>query len=339
MKNLSNKKIVVFLDVGRIDSHWPTGMLHNDFVKRLREKYDEKIQAMNNVLVVCAVSPDQQGWSTPVWQNSVFSHYVAEGLKGAAAKSGNERITARRLFDYVESKVEQWAQLNRARNQKPIMLGKPGLAETVELVHINAPYSEPAADVGPASLPAFDPKNLEEDWKKWKDLKDRAPYIHSPHLWRLYQETLLRYEQLVRAGDPTGKAQSLKDRLKSIEMKLDQAQTLEAALDCLNTCFPIHHTLGYRSNIANVQKLYDDLRRDIDEERPKLLAPLSPRDKQYFQAWLGKKLLLDQLDQVGKFESAESRSWLKKMEIELGPREPVEVHLLKMLQDADPQAE
>ena len=111
LKNLSNKKVVVFLDVGQVKSHWPTGMLHNDFVKRLREKYDDKIQAMSNVLVVCAVGPDQKGWSTPVWQNSVFSHYVAEGLKGAAAKGANERITARRLFDYVESKVEQWAQI------------------------------------------------------------------------------------------------------------------------------------------------------------------------------------------------------------------------------------
>ena len=132
------------------------------------------------------------------------------------------------------------------------MLGKPGLAETVELVYINAPYKEPAAlDAG-----SFEPGVLEEDWKKWKELNDSAPYIHSPHLWRLYQETLLRYEQLMRAGDPTGKAQAVKDRLKKIEEKLDLAK---------------------------------------------------------------------------------EQNWLKKMEVEFGPREPVEVHLGKMLRDADPR--
>ncbi len=332
LKKLSDKKIVVFLDVGQIDSHWPLGILHNDFVKRLREKYDARIQAMNNVLVICSVSEDQKAWNDVLWRNSVFSHYVAEGLKGAAAKSGNERLTASRLFEYVQGKVEQWAQLNRARSQKPIMLGKPGLAETVELVHINAPYEEPAA-VDPAS---FDAKNFEEIWRKWKELYDGASWIHSPHLWRLYQDTLLRYEQLVRAGDPTGKAQAVKDRLKNIEMKLDQSRTFEAALDCLNSCFPMPQVLGYRPRNANVQTLYDNLRRDIDEDRPKLLAEYGPRDKQYLQDRLG-QLLLDQLDQERKPDWAGERAWLKKMEVELGPREPAEIHLLMMLQDVDPR--
>ena len=42
----------------------------------------------------------------------------------AAGQPAKERVTALKLFKYVEEKVDKWAQTNRARSQTPVMFGR-----------------------------------------------------------------------------------------------------------------------------------------------------------------------------------------------------------------------
>ena len=167
VKGVKKKNVVLLLDVCHADADWPIGMLHNDFVKRLQEKYEAEIAGMGNLVVICATSPDQRSWASEELQKTIFAHYVTQGLKGAG--QGENRVTAWQLFKYVEEKVDKSAQANRARRQTPILLGNPVLAKEIDLVHVAEPYAEPE----PPAL-NLDAASLKREWGKWLELR-RGP--------------------------------------------------------------------------------------------------------------------------------------------------------------------
>ena len=45
-------------------------------------------------------------------QNSVFSYYLTQGLRGKALKGGGKRLTLNDLYEYAQANVEMWAQKN-----------------------------------------------------------------------------------------------------------------------------------------------------------------------------------------------------------------------------------
>ena len=107
---------------------------------------------------------------------------------------------------------------------------------------------EPAKAVVSAK---FNPNDLKPSWQAWQSLKrDYAPQVYSPHYWRLYQESLLRYEHLVRAGDPTKKAEILRKKIDLLENSIKNDQGLDKGYECLGNSFPMARVLGFRPRSA-----------------------------------------------------------------------------------------
>lgn len=338
LKTVKNKHIVLLLDAAQVQSHWPTGMLHNEFVKRLQEKYETEIREMGNLVVICSTSPDQRSWSSDDLQNSVFCHYVGQGLQGAG-QSVHERVTAWKLFKYVEEKVDRWVQTNRARRQTPLMIGNESLAREIEIVHI----AENFVESDPPAARAPDTEKLTAAWTQWRKLKtEQTPIAHSPHLWRLYEANLLRYEQLLNAGDPTAAAEIIKRKLERLSSDIIATRTVDRSFASLGNSIPIAQFLGYRpgsDNLDGVELLAGLRRADNDAERGKVFDRYrgrSPRDKQYLLVRTADLVLKGGLNGT-RSERLLEQDRLAEIERELRtPMRPVEAHLLKMIRDADP---
>ncbi len=337
LQGVTNKKIVLLLDVAQVQSHGPTGMLHNDFVARLKKEYAAKIEAVPNLVVICSTDADQRSWASDEMQNTVFGHYVTQALKGDEHVQGSN-VSAGSLFAYVAKKVDTWAQTNRARKQTPILLGGESRAAGMALVHIADPYTAPVF-LGTS----LDVDGVKGEWDKWQKLaREQAPQVHNPHLWRLYQDTLLRYEQLMRAGDPTGKAASLKGSLKDLHDKVSESRALTGAFPSLGNSFPLHRVLGFNAPADATDAVLQEFLGKLDstaenaEERTKVLNQFrdkSLQEKQYVRTRLS-QLILKGLQR----KSGRERELERLLEIEtalVAPRRPVEAQLLRMLQDAD----
>jgi hypothetical protein len=205
----SEKKKLLILDATQI-RHCRRLMIVNDFSRKLNEM-GSAIKAVDNLVVLSSTDEDQRSWTSDEWRQSAFGHYVQEGLKGAA-DNGKGRVTAQTLFAYVREKVKRWAHDNRDASQTPVLLPKgeegENRASAMELALAEETYR-------PSPVPPVRtmPSDLEKHWKEKEELARLvpAPAVYSPHIWAQYLETLLRYEQLLRAG-ATSDANLLADK-------------------------------------------------------------------------------------------------------------------------------
>jgi hypothetical protein len=336
---LKQKHIVLLLDVSQAEICWPIGMLHNDFIARLQDKYENAIKEMGNLVVVCSAAADQRSWTSDELQNTIFGHYVVQGLQGAG-QSVHERVTAWQLFKFVEERVDKWAQANRARRQTPILLGDERVAREIEIVHIATPFVAPEAAV--ATLAS---EGIRSEWSRWRDLKrEQHPHVFCPHWWRLYQDTLLRWEQLQRAGDPTGKAGDLKKTLARLHADIAAARPIDPKYSALANSLPMSRFLGYTPGpdlgASDVGEFLTSLRKaDTGAERQKLMERYrdrSARDKEYLEVEVS-RLVLDGIGTLARPARLLEQELLAELERELRvPVRPAEAQLLKLLQDADP---
>jgi hypothetical protein len=230
-----DKNKVLILDATQVSAHWPLGMLHNGFAREL-EKLESKIAAIPNLIVLSASEADQRSWVSEEWRQTVFAHFVIEGLKGDADESRGGRINALNLSKYVQKKVENWVRSNRDASQRPVLLprGERGenLARNMDLVVIKDAYQAP----NPRELPSFEPPpELLAAWKNFQDLDKSvpSPAVYSPYLWRQYQEFLIRYEQALRGGDK-GMASTLLGKVNDLEQAIKQARS-EDLISAQNT--------------------------------------------------------------------------------------------------------
>src|SRR5262249_21551348 len=115
-----NNKVLI-LDASQISAYWPLGILHNGFAREL-DKLESKIAAIPNLIVLSASEADQRSWVSEEWRQTVFAHFVIEGLKGEADESRGGRINALNLSKYVQKKVENWVRSNRDASQRPVLL-------------------------------------------------------------------------------------------------------------------------------------------------------------------------------------------------------------------------
>jgi hypothetical protein len=223
---LRDKNKLLILDATQVQANWQRGQLYNDFVRQLKDLHARDDGGRGNLFILCASDVGQRSWVAESWQQTAFAHFVIEGLKGAADKNGDARVTVNELSHYVHDQVKQWVHDNRDAVQEPLLLGDEKSADGVELVKIEKPYEEPAREELQAKPADLD--GLEVQWKHCEELGAGvpSPVVYTPHLWRQYLDTLLRYEQLVRAGDPTNKAASLKEGLAVLETEITKARHL-----------------------------------------------------------------------------------------------------------------
>ena len=278
LKTLKNKDIVLLLDVCHVNAHWPIGMLQNDFVATLKKNHEKEIAALGNLTVICSTSPDQRSWASEELQTTLFGHYVVKALAGAG-RPDNENVTAATLFKYVADNVSMRAKIERAREQLPILLGgEPAerLSSEVSLVHVETTPAgkEPeAADVR-RQRPGLRCRSNGTPGRHSRPSKRRT------FIARISGDSIRRpccgYEQLVRAGDPTGKAHDLKKDLAGLRQNILDAQGLKAAYKCVGNNFPIHRVLGFHRD----NEVADDVLRgyyagDADS-KVQVLARYSP---------------------------------------------------------------
>jgi hypothetical protein len=266
----ADKHKLLILDATQVATDWSAGMLHNDFAREL-EKADAAIAEVPNLVVLSASGVDERSWVCEEWGESVFGHYVVEGLRGGAA-SDSHRVAAADLFAYVQKHVGQWAKSNRHRKQTPLMFPRedgPRRAAAMELTGVlEQPVAEPAAGSG-----FQPPAELKAAYERAEQLAGLvpSPAVYSPHRWREYRELLLRCEQVVRLGDPRGKAGSLFRRLSDLERDIRQLHGMNLGSAAL--ALPMPRALGLAPGWprADVKSFFSQLlNAKDDEERQKV---------------------------------------------------------------------
>src|SRR5262249_22979556 len=72
---LRDKNKVLILDPTQESANWPRGMLHNDFVRRLKH-LKGRVEEIPNLVVLCASDDDQRSWVSEEWQQTIFAHHI-----------------------------------------------------------------------------------------------------------------------------------------------------------------------------------------------------------------------------------------------------------------------
>lgn len=236
------KPTLLIFDATRATVSWPHGMLFNDFARAIRE-LDGEIDRIPNLAVICASDEDQRSWLFEERRGSVFGYYFLEALRGAGRNRG-ERVTAATAFDYAKTEVERWAIGNRGEKQTPILLPtNSGRARAEKIALSAAPgggYESPlAAKLEP---PADIPHELEDAWKTANELAVQVPppEANNPGLWRVYLDTLVRWEQLFRQGANTN---TVRDRVAALAGQLKNP-TIGRELPSQAVAIPASRALG-----------------------------------------------------------------------------------------------
>ncbi|HEY7425933.1 MAG TPA: VWA domain-containing protein [Gemmataceae bacterium] len=356
---------LLFVDATEIGSFWPLGQLHNDFLRALEGRRD-KINAVPNLLVISSCDKDQRSWDSPEWGQTVFAHYVLEGLKGAADTKRINRVDAVELYRYVRDNVKRWAWHNRARLQTPVLLAPEGRAEKMEklLDHTNyQPQAEPDAAGKLAQLQTYEElrtawadqdkeqqkyfDDLKKAWNECRDLEKITPHpaVYTPHLWRRYLDTLLRAEALLRAGD-TVRTVKLLEGLQSLKKRMEDAGALKR--ESLQLTRGMAAALGQRLTprekkaLARLDKLWredaakktyeDD--KDHEQARTALLDPpgQDPLRRRMLRATLAGHVVRDM---TSEHRLTYGRQLLKVLEADPPYCRPAEVHYLMMVRPED----
>jgi hypothetical protein len=270
LRQAPGRKLVI-LDPTQTMACWPLGMLHNDFVRKLKDRASE-IEKEDGLVVLCASDIGQRSWFSEEWGQSVFAHYVAEALAGAAAGSGG-RTNAADLFEYVRKHVAQWVDRNRDAYQEPILLGGLERARDISLGWPGGSRRTVETSEAPATSSLAD---LGEKWKTRDKLDGTFPPFCAiaPHQWRRYLDLLLRFEQVLREN---GNTTALEKELDSTRRKLEAIR--DDALQSSRNSLAGSRAFG--STSSDSQKLkaeLDKLWQEEPEQARKRLAQAAASD-------------------------------------------------------------
>jgi hypothetical protein len=208
------KNKVLILEGSQTPSDWRQGMLQNDFARRL-EELEPEIEKIDRLWVLSGCDVDQRCWTSEGLGSTVFSHYLAEALKGKAAGSDG-RLYLDELHKYLARNVKDWVWSARGALQEPVLLprtrrggseddgvrssdssSRPGTSKVFLASAIAGAAPPPASAV----VPNRDP--LKQAWRSFHQLNAMTPHpsVYFSARWRLYRSALVRCEELVQAGD------------------------------------------------------------------------------------------------------------------------------------------
>jgi hypothetical protein len=341
LKQLPDKtKKLLVLDVTGVAADWPLGLFHNDFAGKLEAEVKPK--DVRNLVVLCASDKDQRSWVSEEAGRTIFTHYLIEELK-AAAGSGDQ-VTAQKLADDVSQRVERWVRHNRAAVQKPRLIDADGVAAKLSIdVGPGQPVKDPEQ-----SAPFALPEALRKAWEQRFQLDQSVPHpaVNTPHWWRQYQDTLLRYEELVRAGDDTFVG-ALQSRLLDLETRIRAAQRL--ALACRTNTLTMAAALGWSVSAEKNKQLRQQVAelwgaRDNAEEFQSKLTNLlkgaaDPVEKQLLRQLFLERARLSADDFSRVCADAEQGGSLARLDDLRAPLpRPAEVHFALLMQRDLPDA-
>ena len=224
VRSLEKKNKVLILDATRLTAHWPLGLLENDFAREL-DAANDRIQSIPGLVVINASAANERSWDSSQWRRTAFGHFLVEGLKGNAARPDG-RIDVRSLFEYLREQVGLWARVARGTVQTPVLYPREvGLERAAEMELAAVPLRSSLSDARTA--PFVPSADLVSCWKDYDRLarQEPPPASYAPHVWSLYQATILRLEELDIAGDQ-GSVNRLLVRLGELERELNESRTI-----------------------------------------------------------------------------------------------------------------
>lgn len=266
----AEREKVICLDATQLNGAPRLGVLYNEFSRGML-RLNERIAEIPNLVVICSSGPDQISWYNAAWRSSVFGHYLLAEMSGAVVDTDNNgRISVEEFHQQLARRVGDWSRKHRGVQQTPLLLptGEEGLtrAKSIEL---------DVAGKGTGTLPRLEINRhfaqLGELWQRFQKLQQRQPavYSYAPALWREYVDTLIRYDELIRAGDQES-AETLFQRLGTIEYRAlrERIQSYGSIENSLSV-----HTLARESQlpIEQGQRLLDRLWTLKQNEAAKLL--------------------------------------------------------------------
>ncbi len=338
----ADKRKLICFDVTQIASSWQLGILHNDFARALAAFHD-RIESIPNLSVICASDIDQRSWVCEQWRRTVFSHYFLEGLDGGVTDIDRDgRIDVAEMHEWLETKISGWVAMHRGAAQTPMLLplGEAGRdrARGIELAvstkrNAQSPNNQPDTFASP--------RELHDAWQRYEKLLGESPpgFSFAPAFWREYVDTLLRYEELIRAGDKRHAAR-MHERLVGIEYRMQREKTRSTA--SMQNSLSIHAVtdVGQLPQQA-AMKVLNTLWNAEDRQRSKIWQDASEANSErsddrhllrlaLFQALLQRVIE----DPAGNLDTA--TSIVKAVASPLYPL-PSEIHLLAMLHQHLPQ--
>lgn len=84
--------------------------------KDKRRRYNKR----SNILLFLSSQADEYSWESGIMDNSFFYYYLMKAFEGKADSNGDNKITARELFNYVAPRVEEIS----FDKQHPVMWGR-----------------------------------------------------------------------------------------------------------------------------------------------------------------------------------------------------------------------
>jgi len=109
------------------------------------------------------------------------------------------------LIEYVRPHVRDWTRDHRAARQIPLVLprGEDGERRAKAMHLTMTDGTVPAAS---APVPWEPPIEVEQLWTEYRTLARGTPppQAYTPHIWREYEAWVLRFEELILAGDTDG---------------------------------------------------------------------------------------------------------------------------------------
>jgi len=252
------KKLIVF-DTVHFDTSWRYGVLHNHFSRSLRQLNDE-IEAIPNLVVLVGSDVDQKSWNCVARQRTVFGHFLMQGIRGQAVDENRDgRVDAWDLFQFTNQHTHQWVKVNRNAKQNVLLLpmGKVGQdrAGKIDLGIVKGDYQTQSVKLPP--LEDYD--EIRIAWEGYQEFKnaDKNPVEDSPGLWREYEKSLLRFEQLIDAGERLA-ANSIRERLEVLRSKLQWQSQSPVAAD-QGDLFVGDSMSGYQTNNAEAQAMVNSI--------------------------------------------------------------------------------
>ena len=221
----ARRQKILVLDCTGMTAQWSLGILRNDFARALQD-LEKQIESVPNLVVICSSSPDERSWTCSIWRQTVFGHYLLEGLKGGVNDSNHDgRIDLWDLYTGVREDTNAWVQANRAARQTPMILPRNAnghsRARNIDLVPVPRHHrTSSSTSVAITEVP----DEVVEAWKIHQRLANRIPNpaVHTPFAWRSYRDLLIRYEELIIAGNRVDAA-NVHRRMLECQMEIESS--------------------------------------------------------------------------------------------------------------------
>ena len=200
---------LLILDCNRVEVAWNMGILSNGFADGLADAVREA--AIPNLVILNSTSPGQRGWDSADLAGSVFGHYLQLGLAGAAdtpvrgpegevlGGNGDHRVSLNELHRYLQRRVDDWVQRNRADRQQP-MLVPAGAADFTVVWSLNHKTQRKMAEATGGGETNVSAAAIDKLWRA----NDRIAALHPQRFdslaWSDFQHKLLWLERAAAAG-------------------------------------------------------------------------------------------------------------------------------------------